>query len=189
MTTRKLGYTIPEGTGFLNCTLSEFLGGHVGQSFSWLSIIIKNSELTVLRTKALRDALRKTRTRFLELCVSETDVNRVREFFPRFCEFRPDRLVMCFWSECEVDSLKKIIDDFLVQDIWVETRGVPYCKTYIEHVWENFNDVGTEFFNEGDDCNGCLFKEACRAIETGVFSNLKPLTESSVFEDFVRFTA
>lgn len=180
---RRLGYSVAATE---ICTFDSFLNFSVGKSFSCLCIRVDNSELTHLRIKVLDEALSRTKKRFLELEISNAEVSKIEEVLNFLYKLRPHKIIICLNPSANVSTLKNLIDSFLLHDIWVETKGVPYCNTYIEHVWENYNEVD-ELFDKETRCVGCSLLEECRRIDTRLFSSVKPVGVVKGIEDFKRF--
>lgn len=184
---RRLGYIIEtDGISSVRCALEDFLKNCVGRNFNWLSIII-SGDLNLLEMKVLHDALKRTRKNFLEIEIINADLTKISEII-YYHRLQADRLILSFKSDFNEDALKRLIDDFLIQDVWVETKGAPYCKTYIEHVWENYNRQG-QLFDKDARCNGCIFVDACKKINTNGFASLIPIKESKIANDFFRFVS
>jgi len=183
----RLGYHIvPNDAGVSAFAFGDFLKNGVGRRYSWLSVTLDNSDLTTLKLKVLKEAFDITVSKFLELKITNAKITAVDELLNHLCWLRPDRLILTPEPGFNEIALKNIIDRYLTNDIWVETIGVPYCKTYTEHVWENYNECDPQYEKDGR-CTGCVFVDSCIRIDTTRYLTLTPVKNSNMVTDFNEF--
>jgi len=182
-----LGYSVMvDGVGSVMCDADGFLRDHVGGSYSWLSISIHNAVLGPPMLDALDSALKRTKAHFLQFEIEQAVPHIVAEAIPRICLLKPDRLVICPRPGFQEAALKDLLDEFADSGVWVETRGVPYCMTHIEHVWESYNGIPGRFPKD-IRCAGCLLARACERVNTTPYGSLRPILKSSLAEDLNGF--